>query len=97
MSLHVSPKVAGSSEPQESLRTRFTKHLFVVERFPDDDRRRKVTVSRLAARRARAHSVNALKVLRTLPTTGPPGAPFEINDRAHVDTVLAYRGNACLY
>ncbi len=60
------------------------------KRFPDVDRRRKITVPRLAARRARAHSMNSVKVLRTLPTSGSPVAPFGANDRTHVHTVLAY-------
>ena len=34
--------------------------------------------------------MNSVKVLRTLPTYGPPGAAFEANDRTHVHTVLAY-------
>ncbi len=67
-----------------------TKHLG-IKRVPNVDRHRKITVPCLAARRARAHFVNAPKVLRTLPTSGPPGAPFGANDRTHVHTVLAYR------
>ncbi len=61
----------------ESVRTSKTTHLLEIKRVPDVDRRRKITVPRLAARRARVHSMNSVKVLRTLPN--------QQNPKKHVD------------